>query len=92
MCEKMTQNEISKAVILFDHLLDCHYTGFPNPFVEMRDPYWVRSRLERSINLDGSPTYSKKYIDDFLTAHFGENWENAYRMKKGLSPKPDNQR
>ena len=80
-------DEIAKAVSLFDHLMDYHETGFPDPMVEMKNPYMVKSRLERYQNFDGTPKYTDKEIDEYLKNKFGMDWNNNYRSKYGLRNK-----
>lgn len=76
---KFSDKEISKAISLFEHLIDFHYVDFPRPLVEMREPFIVKSSLEKH--------YPADEVDRIMHRNFGPNWENENRKKMGLFPK-----
>lgn len=77
----MSEKDISKAVVLFDHILDFNDTDFPRPLVEMREPFVVKSLLEKH--------HSEKEVNKIMCKNFGLNWEYEYRKRLGILPKTE---
>lgn len=79
---------ITEAVILFQHILDFNKVTFPDPVLEMRNPYAVKLQLQRYYYTDKDgkrrPTYSEDEIEKILKDNFGASWEENYRKKLGL--------
>ena len=66
------EKKIRQAVSLFDHFMFYHYdTTFPQPLLEMRQPFLVRTELQSIIKADGSQKYSEEEIDEILKNNFG---------------------
>ena len=86
--EQYREQLISEVVILFQHILDFNKVGFPDPVLEMRNPYLVKMALERYYYTDRNgirkPAYPKDKIEKILTDNFGPSWEENYRRKYGL--------
>lgn len=82
------EENIRQAVSLFDHFMWYHYyTTFPQPLLEMRQPFAVRTELQSILKADGTEKYSNEEIDDILENNFGPNWKAKCRAKYGLLTK-----
>jgi hypothetical protein len=73
-------------------ILDYELTPFPDPIVEMRNPYEVSLRL-RSIQRadkkgDLRPFYTDKQVEEILDKNFGPDWRE--RSRQHISRKPQN--
>ena len=79
---------ITELVILFQHILDFNKVSFPDPVLEMRNPYSVKMVLGRYYYTDKDGNrrrvYSENKIEKILTDNFGLSWEEDYRRKYGL--------
>ena len=82
------EENIRKAVSLFDHFMwYYYYTTFPQPLLEMRQPFVVRTELQSILKADGSEKYSEEEIDGILGNNFGPNWEARWRARYSLPAK-----
>jgi len=64
-------------------ILDYESTPFPDPIVEMRNPYAVSLRL-RSIQIADKkgnfhPFFSEKQIEEIIAKNFGSDWRDRSR-------------
>jgi len=93
LCERYTDSEyrekiISEVIIVFQHVLDFNKVSFPDPVLEMRNPYLVKMTLERYYytgrNGSRRPVYSADEVERILRDNFGSSWKENYRRKYGL--------
>ena len=86
--EQYREQLIIEVIILFQAILDFNKVSFPNPILEMRNPYSVMMALESYYYTDKNgnkrPAYSRDEIEKILTDNFGSSWEEDYRRKYGL--------
>ena len=72
-------------------ILDYESTRFPDPMVEMRNPYAVRIHLRGVEKADRKgilrPFYSEKQIEDILVKNFGPDWDVRSRRTIFKNPK-----
>ena len=70
---------LSTAATIFSY----ESAPFPNPLVEMGNPYAVSLALHRQQNIDekgrSHPFYTDKQVEEILIKNFGEDWRNRYR-------------
>ena len=64
---------IQKAVSLFDHIVDCENTPFPDHLVEMTNPALVKMQLRSFETFDGKRYYSDEQMDEIVTKNFGDS-------------------
>lgn len=70
---KYREQIIQKAVSLFDHIVDCENTPFPDHLVEMTNPALVKMQLRSFETFDGKRYYSDEQIDEIVTENLGDN-------------------
>lgn len=75
---------VSEIIILFERLLDFNKVSFPEPVLEMRNPYEVKLRLQSYYFSNGRAVYTTDEIERILRDNFGSSWEKDYRRKYGL--------
>ena len=76
--KRYVESEIQMAVSLFDNLIDYHRVEFPDPLIEMRDPYLVEDALRRLKKHDGTDIYSDKHIQNLLQRNFSQHALRRY--------------
>lgn len=62
-------------------IYDFNSTVFPDPLVEMKNPYSVLTQLRRQkiySNGNSKPLYSENQINSILEENFGENWQEEW--------------
>jgi hypothetical protein len=66
-------------------ILDYEKAPFPDPLVEMNDPYAVSLHLGTLRKYDSNgrsmPLYSEEQIEKFLVRHFGKDWEERWNER-----------
>jgi hypothetical protein len=70
--QEYIEEKIQEAVSLFDHLIDYHYTCFPDAILENRNPVAVRAKLGSFRKEDGKPFYSDEELESILARKFAE--------------------
>jgi len=64
-----TQNLISRAVTIFDNIVEYENVVFPDPMVELKDPVAVRVTMSCVTNKDGTSRYTDQEIQAFIEEH-----------------------
>lgn len=68
--EDHAQYLISKAVSIFDHIVEYENVAFPDPMVELRDPTSVRTAMRSATNANGERFYTDQEIQAFIEQRF----------------------
>ncbi len=61
---------ISRAVSIFDHIVEYERVTFPDPMVEMKNPVSVEIAMSMVTRADGTPFCTRQEIDAFIGKHF----------------------
>lgn len=65
------EQEIQKAVSLFDAIMDYENTSFPDHLVNMTNPTLVKMQLRSFETFDGKRLYTDENIQSILAKNFG---------------------
>jgi len=82
--ERSREQVVIEAVVLFEHILNFNKVSFPDPVLEMGNPYSVSLALQSYTYADGRRLHSEEDIERILRENFGESWREDYRRRHGL--------
>lgn len=68
--EKHLAGLISKAVSIFDHIVEYERVTFPDPMVEMKNPVLVKIAMRSIKREDGTPFYTDQEITSLIRKRF----------------------